>query len=442
MFFTFVDKERFEDSWLVKERPEMAGVVAIRQHTIDSRYLQASNLACLAFGILLLVLARRVRTSPVAVTRACFAIFAGVVLFLAALNLHTLANPIVLSFKIAVVIALAWAHAAALAYAGKAPYKGRIAATTAVLVVALLGAGVYVNAPALLTKVCVRFRTESMEPHWAFARAGDLIARRFADSPDIANFCEVLAFGSDPPPWAGRYEGHLRSILDQNANRYVRGAAHMALARVVQQSGEARQDEAAGIYRQFLKDFDPKDTPPCLSGLEPMQRHWAEAELEEIRARGLGHAAPELDGEDLDGKPMRLADFKGKVVLLSFWATWCGPCMRLVPHEREVATRLQGRPFAIVGVNGDREKERALAACEKERMTWRSFVNERAGRPGIDKAWGVEGWPTLYLIDHKGVIRKRWRGSPVLEELDTTIDRLVEKAEQEGLGRNPCSGER
>jgi thiol-disulfide isomerase/thioredoxin len=344
----------------------------------------------------------------------------------------------VLSFKIAVVIALAWAHAAALAYAGKAPHKGRIAATTAVLVAALLGAGVYVNAPALLTKVCVRFRpdTDSREPHWAFAQAAELITRWFADSPDIANFGFCLGFQADPPPWAGRYEGHLRSILEKNHHRYVRGLAHLALALVVQQSGEARQDEAAGIFRQFLKDFDPKDTPPCLSGLEPTERYRAEAELEAISTRGLGDAAPELDGEDLDGKPMRLADFKGKVVLLSSWATWCRPCMKLVPHERKVATRLQGRPFAIVGVNADREKEKALAACERERMTWRSFVNERAGRPRIAQAWGLAVWPTLYLIDHKGVIRKRWVGSPVLEELDTTIDRLVEKAEQEGLDRS------
>jgi peroxiredoxin len=280
----------------------------------------------------------------------------------------------------------------------------------------------------LLTQVCVSYAHDaSAKAPRAFAEPADLIAGRFAASPEIYHFCEVLGIITHPR-WAGQYEKHLRAILDKNRDRRVRCVALFALASVVQNSGEARHDEAERLYAQFIKDFDGRTPYPAL-GVEESLRAEAEAELEDLRTwpRMLGKPAPEIEGEDLDGRPMKLSAFRGKVVLLSFWATSCGPCMKLIPHERSLLARFKGRPFAIVGVNGDRPEALRKALAESP-VAWRSFKNKRGDRKAITQEWKLLALPTLYLIDHKGIIRTRWIGSPPTEELDREVEKLIEAA--------------
>ena len=101
----------------------------------------------------------------------------------------------------------------------------------------------------------------------------------------------------------------------------------------------------------------------------------------------------------------------------------------MYPHERSLVKRLEGKPFALVGVNSDQDKAELKKAMEKENITWRSFWNGGSTSGPISTRWAVQGWPTLYLIDHKGVIRKKWEGSPGDKVLDEEIDKLVKEAE-------------
>src|SRR5262249_39527415 len=126
----------------------------------------------------------------------------------------------------------------------------------------------------------------------------------------------------------------------------------------------------------------------------------AKTELYELRYLRIGKTAPDIDGEDIDGKNFKLGDQRGKVVLLGFWASWCGRCMAAVPHERELVEKFKGRPFVLIGVNGDEKKENALKAVQKYRINWRSFWNGKDGPGGpIATAWNVRGWPTVYVLD-------------------------------------------
>jgi hypothetical protein len=130
----------------------------------------------------------------------------------------------------------------------------------------------------------------------------------------------------------------------------------------------------------------------------------------------------------------------------------------MFPHERSLVKRLENKPFALVGVNSDTDQQylrlkREQAANKEEQqkalkdidweafkkslkekndnqqITWRSFWNGRDGTGGpISATWNVQGWPTLYMIDHKGVIRHKFVGSPGNEKMDKLIDTLVEKA--------------
>jgi Thioredoxin-like len=102
----------------------------------------------------------------------------------------------------------------------------------------------------------------------------------------------------------------------------------------------------------------------------------------------------------------------------------------MYPHERSLVKKLESKPFALIGVNSDRDREALKPTLAKEQITWRSFWNGAGGTQGpISSAWSVNGWPTLYLIDAKGVIRRQWVGSPPAAQLDSEIDALLKEVE-------------
>jgi|SRR5262245_59380194 len=107
----------------------------------------------------------------------------------------------------------------------------------------------------------------------------------------------------------------------------------------------------------------------------------------------------------------------------------------MYPHERSLVKKMteENKPFALIGVNSDRDLDDLKSVLEKEQITWRSFWNGPNGTGGpISEEWNVHGWPTLYVIDHKGVIRHKWLGSPGNEKLDAAIEKLVAEAEKDG----------
>lgn len=101
----------------------------------------------------------------------------------------------------------------------------------------------------------------------------------------------------------------------------------------------------------------------------------------------------------------------------------------MYPHERSLVKRLDGKPFALIGVNSDKDREALKETLVKERITWRSFWNGGSTRGPISDAWQLEGWPTLCLLDAKGVIRYRWTGSPPAKTLDGAIEKLLAEIE-------------
>ncbi len=95
----------------------------------------------------------------------------------------------------------------------------------------------------------------------------------------------------------------------------------------------------------------------------------------------------------------------------------------MYPHERSLVKRLQNEPFALIGVNSDKDLEKLRPRLEEENITWRSFWNGPDGTSGpISSEWNVHGWPTIYVLDKQGVIRfKNVRG----EAMDEAVDELL-----------------
>ena len=123
----------------------------------------------------------------------------------------------------------------------------------------------------------------------------------------------------------------------------------------------------------------------------------------------IGKVAPEIVGKDYDGVEFKLSDYRGKVTVLYFTGQWCGPCRGEYPYERLMLEVHKADPFAIVSVNSDDKVETARQAKIDNKLDFRSwwdgYVPGASTKGPIATAWNVTGWPAIYVLDAKGVIR-------------------------------------
>jgi hypothetical protein len=100
----------------------------------------------------------------------------------------------------------------------------------------------------------------------------------------------------------------------------------------------------------------------------------------------------------------------------------------MFPHERSLVKRLADKPFALIGINSDPDREALKPVLEKESITWRSFWNGPKGTEGpISTKWNVYGWPTIYILDASGTIRYKGVGADE-KAIDETIEALIAEA--------------
>ncbi len=141
-------------------------------------------------------------------------------------------------------------------------------------------------------------------------------------------------------------------------------------------------------------------------------------------------AAPEIEGVDIQGTRFKLSEYRGKIVLLDFFADWCPYCRQMYPGERAMVERWKDRPFALLGVHC--ESQQVLDRLTKDKtVTWRSWADGQDGP--IARQWGISGYPTILLIDRAGLIRWRSSGVPSEQELAAHVEQLL----AEGDGQQP-----
>jgi RNA polymerase sigma factor (sigma-70 family) len=278
------------------------------------------------------------------------------------------------------------------------------------------------------------------------AEAVALVRRDHLTSPAFGRLLPWLAHHA-----AEGAEGLLAATLEQHPDRAVRGQAAYWLARSL-----ADRAEAAQLLRQMpeLADTELQDRPgdaARLRATDPektsrraeelfdlLHREYADVKEVELRPATLGEAAertlfamrhlavgkpaPEIDGKDLDGKALRLSAYRGKVVVLIFCGFWCGPCRALIPEERALAKRLEGKPFTLLWVDSDEDRVLTGEKAAKEGITWRCWWDGGGTEGPISSRWDVRGWPTVYVIDGQGVIRYK---QVLGESLDRAVDALL-----------------
>jgi peroxiredoxin len=214
-------------------------------------------------------------------------------------------------------------------------------------------------------------------------------------------------------------EATLMTLLSANL-RYIRekgpvdvrevGQKAMLLATLAKKSGNKQLlNETTELVKAFAVTHPAGDMDKLAT------------ELQELASTlGLGDI-PELQGLTVDGNKINLADYRGKVVLLDFWATWCPPCMAELPNLKKTYETYHAKGFEIIGVSGDRGRKPLVETIANEGMTWPNLF-DREQENSLLQAFKIRAFPTIYLLDQEGkIVGMDLRG----EELAREVARLL-----------------
>jgi thiol-disulfide isomerase/thioredoxin len=136
--------------------------------------------------------------------------------------------------------------------------------------------------------------------------------------------------------------------------------------------------------------------------------------------------APPFSVTTLDGKQISLDELQGKVVLIDFWATWCGPCRDALPHVREIAKKFNGQPLIVRSVSVDDDEGKWKEFVAKNEMTWPQYFDHGFTGP-VAKSFGVHSIPHTFTIDADGTLQDEQIGDAAIEG---KLKKLVKRAQE------------
>jgi peroxiredoxin len=262
----------------------------------------------------------------------------------------------------------------------------------------------------------------------------EIVLKDQLKSPKMGRLCYLMQYYNNDKVT----ETILKTVVEKHPLHEVRGQATYALGEYYRQT--ARDDwgrpmtpeqtasllaSAAKNFEDVIKNFGDVKSPDEKENLGE-RAATALTRVKNIPILRVGKTAPDVSGEDLDGRLTKLSDYRGKVVVLVYWGSWCGPCMAMVPHERELFERLKGKPFVLLGVNCGDPREKAKETTQSKQMEWPSWWDGGNTDGPIQSAYNVLHWPTVYVLDAQGTIRYTEVSG---HELDAAVDELLAKME-------------
>jgi thiol-disulfide isomerase/thioredoxin len=209
------------------------------------------------------------------------------------------------------------------------------------------------------------------------------------------------------------------------------GARAAVEADIAQLSKDYPNDQRTAVLQLelalFLEPRDPKAAESMLRTLEASQdihvAALAQQHLASLEStRQLAKAPLDLKFKAVDGTDVDIARLRGKVVLVDFWATWCGPCRMEMPNVVAAYNQLHQAGFEIVGISLDQSKEKLLGYTQQAGMTWPEYFDGKGWANDISSRYGVNAIPAAWLVDKKGIVRTtQARGANLADQVKALL---------------------
>jgi peroxiredoxin len=182
-------------------------------------------------------------------------------------------------------------------------------------------------------------------------------------------------------------------------------------------------EKASEVFKQIKKDYPQTKAGEHVD--EVLQMIAQQAENKRIQdALAVGTTFPDFSEKDLGGKPLSLANYKGKTVLLDFWATWCPPCRAELPNVISVYQKFHKDGFEIIGVSLDEDKAKLDAFIADKKMAWPQYFDGEGWKNKLAVKYGVNSIPATYLLDgDRKIIGKDLHG----EDLEKAVAAAIAK---------------
>ncbi len=203
----------------------------------------------------------------------------------------------------------------------------------------------------------------------------------------------LASVGFDAAKVKKSIDKHLKEVPSEGrAHRYALGGVVIGL--------QAKNHPAFGEYaNRFIKKYESTTDKVSIERLK--------TQLKSSKSFIVGAEAPDFTQKTPEGEDLSLSDLKGKVVLIDFWASWCGPCRRENPHVVKLYEKYKDQGFEILGVSLDKDMKRWTQAIEKDDLTWKHVSDLKGWKNKVAQMYSVKSIPHTVLLDAEGKIIAR-----------------------------------